>query len=84
MVTGAAAQERCCGWPTTEATGPALGRRDDPDSAHRRAQAAAGAAAQRQRGEPVHRHRRLVVFTMVGQEPLRCPGPAWAAAAARC
>jgi hypothetical protein len=26
---------------------------------------------------------RLVVFTMVGQEPLRCPGPAWAAAAAR-
>ena len=28
-----------------------------PDSAHRRAQAAEGAAAQRQRREPVHRHR---------------------------
>jgi hypothetical protein len=26
---------------------------------------------------------RLVVFTMVEQEPLRCPGSAWAAAAAR-
>jgi hypothetical protein len=83
MVTGAAAQERCCGWPAIEATRPALGRRDDPDSAI----GVLGRQRVRLRNANVGNQctvtGRLVVFTMVGQEPLRCPGSAWAAGAAR-
>jgi len=62
---------------------PALGRWDDPT--------ARIGVPRRQRvrlrnanlGNQCTVTGRLVVFTMVGQEPLRCPGPAWAAAAAR-
>jgi hypothetical protein len=54
-----------------------------PDSAHRRAQAAEVRLRNANVGNQCTVTGRLVVFTMVGQEPLRCPGPAWAAGAAR-